>query len=244
MHQSILINTMKKQIIATLLSVLFLTTTLCSHAQETEKEYKVLSTDKIIKGKFTLIFINKDTAINATVKQRLIDAFFSVYPKEAALYNKNTAKKVTFVMDPAYDGVAATGNDTVRFNPEWFHKHPNDIDVVTHEVMHIVQAYPNDAGPGWITEGIADYVRYKMGIDNDGAGWKLPDYNAKQNYDNAYRITARFFVWIEQQHDKDFVKQLDAAMRNKQYTDNFAQQHTGKTFDELWSEYGNNPKIN
>ena len=234
---------MKKQIAAVLLLYFLLVNVMSSYAQDAKREYKVLSTDSITKGKYTLIFINADIALDAGVKQRLVDAFFTVYPKEVAMYNKNSAMKVTFFMDPSYDGVAATGNDTVRFNPEWFHKHPGDIDVVTHEVMHIVQAYPDDAGPGWITEGIADYVRYKIGVDNAGAGWKLPDYNAKQNYDNAYRITARFFVWIEQHCDKDFVKQLDGAMRSKKYRDDFATQHTGKTFDELWNEYGKNPAV-
>jgi hypothetical protein len=32
--------------------------------------------------------------------------------------------------------------------------------------MHIVQAYPDGAGPWWITEGIADFVRFDDGIDN------------------------------------------------------------------------------
>ena len=212
-------------------------------AQGRKGKVVVESVDIIEEGKYTLSFVDKTSAVDSTVKKKLTDAFFAVYPKEAAMYNKHTANKVTFFIDPTYDGVAATGNDTVRFNPEWFRKHPNDIDVVTHEAMHIVQAYPDDAGPGWITEGIADYVRFKMGLDNAGAGWKLPDYNAKQNYDNAYRITARFFVWIEQQYDKDFVKQLDAAMRSKKYNDDFSKQDTGKTFDELWNDYGKNPAI-
>ncbi|TKK71643.1 secretory protein [Ilyomonas limi] len=234
---------MKNQKVSFLLLCILLAAVISSSAQDTAKEYKTISTNSITKGKYTLLFINKDTALDATVKQRLIDAFFAVYPKESDMYNPNTAKKVTFIIDPAYDGVAATSGDIVRFNPEWFHKHPGDIDVVTHEVMHIVQAYPDDAGPGWITEGIADYVRYKMGVDNAGANWKLTEYNAKQNYDNSYRITARFFVWIEQNHDKDFVKQLDAAMRSKTYTDDFAREHTGKTFSELWEEYTKNAAI-
>lgn len=234
---------MKKQTISFLLLCTLLATCIGSLAQDAAKEYPTISTDSIIKGKYTLLFINKDTALDATVKQRLIDAFFTVYPKEAAMYNQHTANKVTFIIDPAYDGVAATSNDVVSFNPEWFRKHPGDIDVVTHEAMHIVQAYPDEAGPGWITEGIADYVRYKMGVDNAGANWKLTEYNAKQNYDNSYRITARFFVWIEQHYDKNFVKQLDAAMRSKKYTDDFAKQHTGKTFSQLWEEYTNNSAI-
>lgn len=203
----------------------------------------IVSADTINKGKYTLMFINKDTAIDRAVKQRMIDAFFTVYPAEVKQYYSKSPIKVVFIMDPGYEGVAATGENIVRFNPAWFHKHPGDIDVVTHEVMHIVQAYPNDAGPGWITEGIADYVRYKFGVDNEGADWKLPAYAAKQNFDNSYRITARFFVWIEQRYNKKFVQKLDAAMRSKTYTDDFCKKNTGKTFSALWSEYESNPAI-
>ncbi len=230
-----------------LLLLLCLITATASFAQNTEwnhsKEDSVLTKDTFTKAPYTLVFINTDSMLDAIVKRELADAFFTVYPQEVNMYNPDAAKKVIFMIDTAYHGVAATGGGLVRFNPDWFHKHPDDIDVVTHEVMHIVQDYKNHAGPGWITEGIADYVRYKMGISNAAADWKLPDYNAKQNYDNSYRITARFFVWIEQHYDKTFVKQLDAAMRNKSYTDGFTVQHTGKTFAQLWDEYGKNPDI-
>jgi hypothetical protein len=194
--------------------------------------------DTLTQSGYTLIFINQDTALDPHVKARLISTFFTVYPKEAAIYNPQTARKVTFIIDPSYDGVAATGNDETHFNPQWFHKHPGDIDVVTHEVMHIVQNYPDGAGPGWITEGIADYVRYTLGVDNEGAGWHLPNYSPKQHYDNAYRVTAHFFVWLEQNGHAGIVKALDSAMRSKTYTDQTWNQLTGKSVDELWTLYG------
>ncbi len=48
--------------------------------------------------------------------------------------------------------------------------------------MHIVQNYGRSTRPGWLTEGIADYVRYKYGVDNVGSKWALPDYKAGQSY--------------------------------------------------------------
>lgn len=199
--------------------------------------------DTLTKGKYTLVFIDKSTGVDAGLKERLINTFFTVYPAEAKRYNKHTAKRVTFVIDSSYKGVAATSNDAVRFNPEWFVKHPEDIDVVTHEAMHIVQAYGRGAGPGWITEGIADYVRYKLGVNNDAAGWKLPEYSSRQNFDNSYRVTARFFVWIEKRYDKKFVKKLDEVMRQHTYTAESVKNLTGKTFAELWTEYAADPAL-
>ena len=199
--------------------------------------------DTISKNGFTLLFINKDSTFDKVVKQRMIDLFFKVYPEEVKTYNPGSLKKVTMIIDPEYKGVAATAGGIVRVNPEWMHKHPEDLDVVTHEVMHIVQSYPDRAGPGWITEGIADYVRHKLGVNNVSGGWSLPEYKTSQSYRNAYRVTARFFLWIEKNYNKELVKKLDAAMREKKYTSEFWEKETGKTVDELWSLYSENPSL-
>ena len=228
--------------IAILLLLLSSTLPAQSNWKQLDSENAV-SKDSISKNGFTLIFLNNSPAFDSVVGKRLIAVFYTVYPKEAKLYNKNTLKKVYFVIDTAYKGVAATSDGIVRFNPEWFKKHPNDIDVVTHEVMHIVQAYPNGAGPGWLTEGIADYVRYTLGVDNADAGWSLPEYNASQNYTNAYRVTARFLVWVQNKYAKKAVQKLDAAMRSKTYSAAIWEKLSGKTLDELWNEYSLTPAI-
>jgi hypothetical protein len=202
-----------------------------------------ISRDSLTKKGYTLIFINKFKSFDKQVQQNLINTFFAVYPKEVRMYNRRSLKKVVIIIDPDYKGVAATNEGIVRVNPQWMYKHPEDIDVITHEVMHIVQAYPENAGPGWITEGIADYVRYKMGVDNALSGWRLPGYNSKQSYTDAYRITARFFVWIEKNHKRNLVKKLNTAMRNNSYNTAFWKKETGKTIDQLWTAYSVNPVI-
>ena len=199
--------------------------------------------DSLTRGKYTLIFLTKTTDLNPTTRQRMIDAFFQVYPEEARRFNPNTLRKVTFVVDPTYDGVAATGNGIVRYNPTWLQKHPEDIDVVTHEVMHIVQAYPNDAAPGWLTEGIADYARYVYGVNNQAGDWQLPAYKAGQNYTNSYRITARFLAWLTAHGHPKLVDALDRAARTQTYTPALWQQQTGQTLDQLWTAYTANPTV-
>jgi hypothetical protein len=192
---------------------------------------------------YQVTFISKDAAFSTDLKDRLIKTFFEVYPKLSKEYNKKTSKKVTFVIDTAYDGVAATGNDTVVFSAKYMTKHPGDIDVVTHEVMHIVQAYGNSDGPGWLTEGIADYARFKFGVDNAGAKWALPAFKSTQNYDNAYRVTARFLLWAEKNAKPDLVKILDKQLREHTFTNDSWKSLTGKTVDELWAAYASNPAV-
>jgi hypothetical protein len=200
------------------------------------------ATDTISKGKYTLIFINKDQGFSTETKNRMIDAFFTVYPKEARRFNRGTLRTVKFVIDPAYKGVAETGDGVAKYNPEWLKKNPEDIDVVTHEVMHIVQDYRFD-NPGWLTEGIADYVRYVYGVNNVKSKWTLPNYRNGQSYENAYRVTARFLVWVEKEKNKKIVDKMDAALRAGTYKPELWVKLTGKTVAELWKEYSGNPAL-
>lgn len=191
----------------------------------------------------TLTFMSNDASFSPVVKQKLIETFFQVYPVLAKEYNPNTAKAVTFFIDTAYKGVAATSGTVVSYNPQWFIKHAEDIDVVTHEVMHIVQAYGNAPGPWWVTEGIADYVRSVYGVNNNAAKWMLGAYKEGQKYDNGYRVTARFFTWLEKNGHPGIVKALDKRMRDHSYTENVWKEQTSKTLDELWNAYILNPAL-
>ena len=191
----------------------------------------------------TLTFISNDASFSPALKKRLIETFFVVYPVLGKQYNQNTAKEVTFSIDTAYKGVAATSGTVVSFAPQWFVKHGEDIDVVTHEVMHIVQAYGNATGPWWVTEGIADYVRNVYGVNNPAAKWMLGEYKPGQKYDNGYRVTARFFMWLEKNGHSGIVKVLDKSMREHTYSESIWKDQTSKTLDELWDAYVQNPAI-
>jgi hypothetical protein len=192
---------------------------------------------------YKLTFINYDATFDTLEQQRLVKTFFTVYPELAKTYNPKTLKAVTMVIDTAYDGVAATANGKVTISNKWLHKRPEDIDVVTHEVMHIVQDYGDSNGPGWLTEGIADYARCKFGVNNDAAKWQLGDLKPTQNYTDAYRVTARFLVWLEEKVKPGIVKQLDSQMRAHTFTDATWQQLTGKSVDDLWKAYTQNSVI-
>lgn len=218
--------------------VLFLTSPVYVLSQN-----EVYSNDSVTREGWTLVFVNKDLSFSPEITAKLKETFFAVYPPLVKRFNKKSPARVMFVIDPGYDGVAATWNDKVVFNPLWFKQHPGDIDVVTHEVMHIVQAYGDTPGPGWLTEGIADYVRYRYGVDHAGADWKMPDVTAEQHYTNSYRVAARFLVWLEQHKDKKIVDRLDMIMRNHTYQDHIWKELTGKTVDELWKEYVQDPAI-
>ena len=192
---------------------------------------------------YILTFINFDARLDSTLQQRMVNTFYTVYPELAKAYNKKTAKEVMFIIDTAYKGVAATDSGKVTISARWMHLHPEDIDVITHEVMHIVQDYGQTDSPGWLTEGIADYARYKFGVNNAAAKWSLPDYKSGQSYTNAYRVTARFLLWAEDKIKPGIVKELDIELRKHTYTNDSWKTLTGKTVDELWKIYSENPAV-
>ncbi|WP_200976643.1 basic secretory protein-like protein [Echinicola sp. 20G] len=197
----------------------------------------------ITKGKYTLTLVNQDPSLNVAVKAGLIKTFFKVYPKMVKDFNKEATKRVLVTIDTTYNGVAYAHDGKITIASQWLEKKPGDMDVITHEGMHLVQAYPSGAGPGWLTEGIADYVRYAYGVDNASAGWALPDFDPKHRYDNSYRITARFLLWINQHYDKKFVHKMDSHMREKTYSKELWKTYTGKTLEDLWKEYSLNPLV-
>jgi hypothetical protein len=212
-------------------------------AQAQEEKIIHAAPDTISREGLTLYFIDEERSFSESYKKRIVDMYFLQYPKLLKKYNDSVSKKVVFFIDKTYSGVAEAGNGRVRFNPAWFASHPEDVDVVTHELMHIVQNYRGNKIPSWVTEGVADYVRAMEGVNNHNSQWALPDLKPDHHYTSSYRITARFFVWITKKYKSDFVNQLDKAARANRYSDAVWAAITGKTLEELWTEYKASPSI-
>jgi glycerophosphoryl diester phosphodiesterase len=181
-------------------------------------------------------------AISSDLRDRLAYTFQEVYPKMANDFNPGTATHVNVKIDWGYDGVAYTAGGEIVISANYIRSHSNDTDCFTHELMHVVQSYRYGA-PGWLTEGIADYARYKYGLYNTQAGWGLPDYRSGQNYTDAYTVTARFLVWLDKYVRPGIVKELDTRLRNGTYTDNTWNELTGQSVDRLWQTYAADPSL-
>lgn len=192
----------------------------------------------------TLSYQDARGALAAPQRERVIDTFYSAYVRERADFHPAAPSRVRIVIDPAYTGIAFVGDKdqaaTITINPGWLVQHPNDIDLVTHEAMHIVHGYPGygDARvPGWLVEGIADYARDRYGRDNAAAGWALPAKVEKgQNVDSGYRVTGAFLKWADAEHP-GLVLALDKALRDGRYAPALWQKHTGKALPALWAQY-------
>jgi hypothetical protein len=146
-------------------------------------------------------------------------------------YRPPTAVKIVFVDG---DGIAYTSGSRITCCAGWFRRHPDDLGAVIHELCHVVQGYGERPAPGWVTEGIADYVRwFKYEPAN-----RRPQVNPETaKYTDGYQTTAAFFDWIVRTKSKSFVRRLNAAAREGKYGDDLFRQYAGKPLDELWAEF-------
>ena len=142
-------------------------------------------------------------------------------------------RKVTIVLKDM-KGVAYTSGSTITCAAAYFKAHPNDYGAVVHELCHVVQAYGGKKVPGWVTEGIADYVRW-FHFEPPS---RRPHVNAKTaKYTDGYRNTAALLDWICRTKDPTFVTRLNRAARNGEYRDELFVKFAGKPVDQLWAEF-------
>ena len=152
-------------------------------------------------------------------------------------------------IDPGYDGIAATAGTHVMVSPKWINSQNargpvnEAVGSVIHELVHVVQQYGR-AGrrnpmPGYFTEGIADYIRWWK---YEPATVRRPVQPVRRNgqtasYKDSYQTTAAFLEYVAKNHDHEFVVKLNAAGRDGNYSPDMFKMYTGKTVDELWSEF-------
>jgi len=131
-------------------------------------------------------------------------------------------------------GIAYTSGNTITISARWIQRHPEDFGMVIHELTHVVQDYRRPGRrPGWLVEGIADYVRFFHYEPQT----KLKVNPKRANYKQGYRTAAAFLAWIEKTHDKEIVRKLNEALRKSKYKDELFKTYTSKTLDELWAAF-------
>jgi hypothetical protein len=143
------------------------------------------------------------------------------------------ATEITLIFEPM-KGVAHTAKNVVHISAEWVTKKaPNDYGLVVHELTHVVQDY-RGKGEGWLTEGIADYIRdryFEPGVRHDHID---PD---KSSYRDGYGTAATFLIWLEDHKDKDIMRKLNIASHDGKYSPALFQQYCGADLDTLWKEF-------
>jgi len=141
--------------------------------------------------------------------------------------------QVTMTLKKSYRGVAEAGGGRITGSVKFFTDHPDDVGAMVHETAHIVQNYRRRGNPGWLVEGVADYVRFfKFEPGNLG---RIDAQRA--HYNSSYRVSAAFLAYVTEKYDKELVLKLNKLMRDGNYRDDVFKELTGKTLEELDEEW-------
>ena len=173
--------------------------------------------------------------------QPTVDKWYPSIARALPSRNYTAPARLTIAITEDYRGVAATAGNRVFCSADWLKKNYDGegAGAVIHELVHVAQQYQHaDHGtpnPGWLVEGVADYIRW-FKYEPAPTGTR-PRNLKKAKYTDSYRATAGFLNFVVEKHDKAIVEKLNAAMRQGKYRDGLWKELTGKTVDELREEY-------
>lgn len=176
------------------------------------------------------------------IEKKLRPAAETWYPKIAEFLASDgfaAPARLSVTFRKEMDGVAYTAGTRVVCAGPWFSKNLEGeaVGAVIHELVHVVQQYGRARGqpnPGWLVEGVADYVRWFLYEPRHLRPRPDP---ARTRYTDSYRVTAAFLNYLTETQDPRIVPKLNAAMREGRYRPELWKELTGRTVDELWAKY-------
>ena len=164
---------------------------------------------------------------------RLCERWYPRLNDELKTEGYKPARVITMTLKDDYKGVAAASGSRITGSVKFFRDHPEDRGAMIHETVHVVQRYRGRRNPGWLVEGVADYVRFFV-FEPGKVGPVNP---ARARYDASYRTTAAFLAYVAEKFDREIVLKLNKAMREGTYQEALFKEITGKTVQELGEEW-------
>jgi hypothetical protein len=142
-------------------------------------------------------------------------------------------QQVTLTLKKDYKGVAFTSGANIIGSVRYFKSHPDDIGAMVHETVHVVQEYRGRGNPGWLVEGIADYLRF-FKYEPGKIGRLDPD---RVHYNGSYRQSAAFLAYVAVKYNKELVRKINVLLRKGEFKEEVFKDLTGKTVQELGEEW-------
>jgi hypothetical protein len=171
--------------------------------------------------------------------RKLVRQWFPIVWRLLGTDGVTPPEEIKLIFRKKIDPPAYSSGASITVNGEWIAGHPDDLGMMVHELTHIVQSYPPGRNkPGWLVEGIADYIRWWR-YEPEAPRSRIDP--LKASYRDSYRITAAFLAWITGKYDRRIVPTLDKALRENRYRDAIFSEVTGKDLDTLWSEFAPKP---
>lgn len=197
-----------------------------------------------VTGKYEIAFdLSQTPELKEWVDARLKPVCEKWYPMIVEMLPSEgytAPERFTIVFHKDMRGVANASGRRINCAAPWFKRNLEGeaVGAVVHEMVHIVQQYRRARGgnrnPGWMVEGLADYIRWFLYEPDD----KRPRPNpARAKYTDSYRTTAAFLAYVKETHDKEIIRKFNTAMREGKYSEDLWKEYTGKTTDDLWADY-------
>ncbi len=133
-------------------------------------------------------------------------------------------KLVKDIKDQKAAATAASWSREICLGVEWA-KSQSVAEVngaLVHEFAHIVQSYwapGRKTPPSWVSEGIADWVRWCNFEPPERRAVNFPEVRRVRRHDASYRVSAEFLDWVAKTYDPKFVIKLNKICRAGEYDD-------------------------
>lgn len=145
------------------------------------------------------------------------------------------ADEVTIRFSNDTDDAYATALGTlVTVNADYITRNPDDFGCVAHELAHVVQDYPDTAGPVWLVEGVADFIRYYTLFPDDP---RRAFVAGEVDYRSAYQPTAAFLDYLEATRAPGCVRYVNGVMRAGGDGEAALRQVAAAPLDALWRKF-------
>ncbi len=176
---------------------------------------------------------------------------FKKFKKEAENFFKYCETKLSLIRDMLGSNIGnrkaillfeeggapawTVGDDRIFIN---VNNPPEYPGFLLHEGTHFVQDYKGLTGDrGWVMEGIADLVRFKLTTEEDEPGWAI-GCQGNEDLSAGYGCAAAFFLWVE---EKCKVSDIQIILNNMilkgKDTNEVFKELCGKNLTDLWDSY-------
>ena len=154
-------------------------------------------------------------------------------PKHFDIVFQNHASVKTLMNDKS-GGFMRRGK--IYLGLDWLTNSPEELDsYLVHEIAHVAQDYHWWKTPPHWTEGLADYVHFKLGYTNT---WECAECSAMYpHYTSGYGCAAAFLLFVEANYNSQIAVQLNEKLRHGKYSDAFFKDATGKDLAGLWKAF-------
>ncbi len=143
-------------------------------------------------------------------------------------------RRVIVIFKAAMGAPAASYDGHIDMNLEYYgSKGYGDEGSLVHELTHVLQKCPvYDSTTIWLIEGMADYVRDKLGYEEE---WSKAHYEPGR-VKAGYQTTAHFLVYLEERWPGTILE-LSRLLADGEYSPDTFEDITGKSLADLIADY-------